>query len=181
MRLPILEPAEMTAEQRAVCDTTIAGKRGRMPPPVEMWLHSPRLADRAQHLGEFIRFETRLPHALNEMAILVTAKYWNSHYEWYAHRRIAEAAGLDPAIIDAIRDGREPVLTEPGARAVYHYAAALHRTRMVPQALHDAVVLAFGARGVVELVGVCGYYTLVSMTLNAFEVPLPPGEMSELA
>ncbi|MCW3475377.1 carboxymuconolactone decarboxylase family protein [Limobrevibacterium gyesilva] len=180
MRLPIIEPEQMTPEQRRVHDDTVAGKRGRMPPPVQAWLHSPKLADRAQRLGEFVRYETSLPPALNEMAILITAKHWNSHYEWYAHRPLALAAGLDPAIIDAIRTGRDPGLTDAGARAIYDYATTLHRTRDVSQALHDAVVAAFGARGVVELVGVCGYYTLISMTLNAFDVPLPPGETSEL-
>jgi 4-carboxymuconolactone decarboxylase len=180
MRLPVIDPAEMNAEQQAVRAATIAGKRGRMPPPAEMWLHSPQLADRAQRLGEFIRYETSLPAHLSEMAILVTAKFWNSHYEWYAHRKLALEAGLDPAIIDAIRDGRDPRLTDPGARAIYDYAATLHRTHNVPQHMHDAVVAAFGPRGVVEVVGTCGYYTLVSMTLNAFEVGLPPGETSEL-
>ena len=180
MRLPMITLVEMTAEQRAVHDATVSGQRGRMTPPVEAWLHSPELAQRAQSLGEFIRYGTSLPPALNEMAILVTAKYWGSHYEWFAHRRIAEAAGLDAAVIDAIRDGVEPPLGDAGARAVFDYAMALHRTKQVPRALHEAMVAVFGTRGVVELVGVCGYYTLVSMTLNAFDVPLPAGEISEL-
>ena len=139
------------------------------------------MAQRAQHLGEFIRYDTSLPPALNEMAILITARYWTSHYEWYAHRRLALAAGLDVAIIDAIRDGRAPQLGDAGAQAIYDYTTSLHRSRQVSQAQHDAVVAAYGERGVVELVGVCGYYTLVSMTLNAFVVPLPDGEVSELA
>ena len=181
MRLDIVDPVDMTPAQRAVREAAIAGKRGRMPPPAEMWLHSPEFAQRAQSLGEFIRFDTCLGQATAELAILVTAKYWNSHYEWYAHRRLALAAGLDAAIIDAIRDGSTPHFTDSGARAVYDYAMTLHRTRNVTQAQHDAVVAAFGARGVVEVVGICGYYTLVSMTLNAFEVPLPQGEVSELA
>jgi 4-carboxymuconolactone decarboxylase len=181
MRLPKIAPENMSGEQRSVREATIAGKRGRMPPPAEAWLHSPQLAQRAQHLGEFIRYDTSLPPALSELAILVTAKHWNSHYEWYAHRRLALAAGLDPAIIDAIRDGRDPPLADAGARAIYDYATTLHRSRNVSQAQHDAMVAAYGERGVVELVGTCGYYTLVSMTLNAFDVKLPDGEKSELA
>ena len=181
MRLTKLAPADMTEAQRAVRAATIAGKRGTIPPPTEAWLHSPEMAQRAQHLGEFIRYDTSLPPALNEMAILITARYWTSHYEWYAHRRLALAAGLDVAIIDAIRDGRAPQLDDAGAQAIYDYTTSLHRSRQVSQAQHDAVVAAYGERGVVELVGVCGYYTLVSMTLNAFVVPLPDGEVSELA
>ena len=181
MRLPILDAASLDDAQRAARDAAIAGKRGRMPPPAEMWLYSPEMANRAQSLGEFIRFDTSLGAAMAELAILVTARHWTSHYEWYAHKRLALAAGLDIAIIDAIRDRRDPPFTEAGPRAIYDYARALHETHGVTQAQHDAVVAAYGPRGVVEVVGVCGYYTLVSMTLNAFVVELPEGETSELA
>ncbi len=180
MRLTKIDSADMTPAQLAVRDAATAGKRGTLPPPAECWLHSPEMAQRAQHLGEFVRYDTSLPPALNEMAILITGRFWNSHYEWFAHRRIAEKAGLSPTIIDAIRENRTPVFDDPAAHAIYDYVITLHRTRQVSQAQHDAVVAAFGQRGVVELVGVCGYYTLISMTLNAFEVPLPAGETSEL-
>ena len=180
MRVPILEPDQMTPAQRAAYDATVAGKRGRMPPPAQAWLHSPELCDRAQKLGEFIRFDTCLPPALSELAILITGRHWGSHYEWYAHRKLAVAAGLDAAIIDAIRDGRVPELKDAGARAIYDYATTLLRTRKVSQEQHDAMVAAFGERGVVELVGTLGYYSLVSLTLNAFDVGLPAGEVSEI-
>ena len=180
MRVPILEPNQMTPAQRAAYDATVAGKRGRMAPPHMAWLHSPEFCDRAQRVGEFIRFDTCLPPALLEMAILITGRHWGSHYEWYAHRKLAEAAGLDGAVIDAIRDGRAPVLKDAGARAIYDYATTLLRTRTVSQAQHDAVVAVFGTRGVVELVGTIGYYSLVSFTLNAFDVGLPAGEKSEI-
>jgi 4-carboxymuconolactone decarboxylase len=180
MRVPTLERDQMNAAQRAAYDGTVAGKRGRMAPPHMVWLHSPEFLDRAQRVGEFIRFDTCLPAPLLEMAILITGRHFGSHYEWYAHRKLAEAAGLDGAIIDAIRDGRTPALADAGARAIYDYATSLLRTRKVSQAQHDAVVAEFGDRGVVELVGTVGYYALVSLTLNAFEVPLPAGEKSEI-
>ena len=180
MRVPTLEPHQMTPAQRAAYDATVAGKRGRMPPPAQAWLHSPEFCDRVQKLGEFIRFDTCLPPALLEMAILITGRHWGSHYEWYAHRKLAHAAGLDDAVIDAIRDGRAPALKDAGARAIYDYASTLLRSRKVSQAQHDAVVAAFGERGVVELVGTLGYYTLVSFTLNAFDIGLPAGEISEI-
>jgi 4-carboxymuconolactone decarboxylase len=179
MRLPILDPATLDEAQLKARDAAISGKRGRMPPPAEMWLYSPELANRAQALGEFIRFDTSLGAAMAELAILVTARHWSSHYEWYAHKRLALQAGLDPAIIDAIRDRRTPDFADAKARSIYDYASALHLNG-VTQPLHDAMVAAWGPKGVVEVVGICGYYTLVSMTLNAFEVPLPEGETSEL-
>jgi 4-carboxymuconolactone decarboxylase len=181
MRLSKLDPGTMTDEQRAVYEATVAGKRGRMVPPVAAWLHSPELARRAQSLGEFIRFDTSLPPALAELAILVTARHWCSHYEWHAHRKLALAAGLDAGVIDAILHRRVPELADTGARAIYDYATTLHQSRNVSQALHDAVVARFGEQGVVELVGLLGYYTMVSMTLNAFEIGLPDGEVSELS
>jgi 4-carboxymuconolactone decarboxylase len=181
MRLPTLTPDQMTAEQRAVHDSIVAGKRGRMPPPAEAWLHSPEFAMRAQAVGEYIRYDSALPPDLNEIAILVTARHWTSHYEWFAHRRLAEAAGLSPAIIDAIRDRRDPEIADARARVIYDYAHTLHTTRNVPQHLHDAMVAAWGERGVVDIVGACGYYTLVSMTLNGFDVQLPDGAVSELS
>jgi 4-carboxymuconolactone decarboxylase len=180
MRLPVLSLDEMTPEQRAVYDATVAGKRGRMPAPAEAWLHAPGMAMPAQALGEYIRYGSSLPPALNEMAILITARHWTSHYEWFAHRRIAEAAGLDPAIINAIRDRHDPPIEDPNARVIYDYAMTLHRTHRVPLALHEAMLAAWGERGVVDLVGACGYYGLVSMTLNAFDVELPDGTVSEL-
>ena len=180
MRVPTLEPEQMNAAQRAAYDATVAGKRGRMPPPAMAWLHSPEFCDRAQRVGEFIRYDTCLPPPLLEMAILITGRHFGAQYEWYAHRKLALAAGLDAAIIDAIRDGRTPALADPGACAIYDYATTLLRTRKVSQAQHDAVVAAFGVRGVVELVGALGYYSLVSLTLNAFEIPLPTGEVSEI-
>jgi 4-carboxymuconolactone decarboxylase len=133
MRLMELTPETMTDAQRAVYDETVAGKRGRMVPPVAAWLHSPELARRAQGLGKFIRFDPSLPPALAEMAILVTARHWGSHYEWYAHRKLALAAGLDAGVIDAILHHRAPELADPGARAIYDYATTLHQSRNVSQ------------------------------------------------
>ena len=98
MRVPAPTRDQMTPEQQAVNDAAVAGKRGRMPPPALAWIHSPELAMRTQHLGEFIRFDTEFGPALMEIAVLVTAKYWRSHYEWWAHSRLAETAGLDAAI-----------------------------------------------------------------------------------
>lgn len=180
MRLPVIPPDQMTPAQRAVYDATVSGKRGRMPPPAQAWLHAPEFAMRAQALGEYIRYESSIPADLNEVAILVTARHWTSHFEWYAHRKLAEAAGLPREIIEAIRDRREPPFTDPRARIIWEYATTLHETRTIPQDLHDRMVAAWGEAGVVDVVGACGYYTLVSMTLNGFDVGLPDGEVSEL-
>jgi 4-carboxymuconolactone decarboxylase len=180
MRIATIAPEQMTPEQRAAHDEVIAGVRGRLPAPMRAWIHSPEMAGHAQKLGALLRYCTSLPPALSELAILVTARYWTSHFEWHAHKRDGLKAGLDPAIIAAIAERREPVFSDPVQKLVYQYSKSLHETKAVPQQLHDAAVAALGECGVVELVGILGYYSLVSMTLNAFDIGLPEGEQPEL-
>jgi 4-carboxymuconolactone decarboxylase len=174
-RLPELSREEMTAEQRRVHDEIAAGPRGRVEGPLRVWLHSPGLADPAQKLGAFARFQSSLPPELSELAILVTAHAWRANFEWYAHAPMARAAGIPEAVIEAIRTGAEPDLADPTARAVYAVARELNATRALSEATHDQAQATLGRQGMVDLIGILGYYTLVSMTLNAFEVPTPDG------
>jgi 4-carboxymuconolactone decarboxylase len=180
MRIRDLAFADMDDAQRAVAEEAIAGKRGRVPAPLRAWLHSPELGRRAQQLGEFVRYDTSLPSALSELAILVTARHWTSHVEWYAHKRDALAAGIDPAVISAIAERRAPDFTDGTAKLVHDYTKVLLATGRVPDDLHAAAAGTLGERGVVDLVGIIGYYSLVALTLNAFEIGLPDGETPEL-
>jgi 4-carboxymuconolactone decarboxylase len=180
MRLKLLSPGEMNEDQKQTYDESIAGKRGRPPPPMMAWLNSPEMARHATRLGAVLRFDTQFAAELSEIAILVTARHWTSHYEWYAHKRLALQAGLDPKIIDDIRDRRTPVFDDPKARMVYDVAKSLHEGHGVAKGLYDEAVKVLSERGIVEIIGLCGYYTLVSMTLNTFEFELPEGEVSEL-
>jgi 4-carboxymuconolactone decarboxylase len=179
MRLPAIAPEAMTPAQRAVHDATVAGPRGRMVPPVAAWLHSPGVAGPAQMLGRHIRYESSLPLAWNEMAILLVARHWGASYEWYAHKRMALEAGLAPAVVAAILAGETPALP-PEAAVIFDYAMSLLVKRNVSAGQHEAMVAHWGTKGVVDLVALLGYYTLVSMTLNAFDVGLPPGEAAEV-
>jgi len=180
MRISTIAPETMTPEQKRTAEEAASGKRGRMPAPLRAWIHSPEFGARAQRLGEFLRYDTSLGPVLSELAILVTARHWTSHYEWFVHKREALKAGLTPEVIDAIAARRRPSFDDPRAVAVYDYAIALTGTRNVPLPVHDAAVAALGEAGTVELVGVLGYYALVSMTLNAFDIGLPEGETPEL-
>ena len=181
MRLPDLTPEQMTPEQRRVADNAVTGKRGRLPAPLRAWLHSPVFGDRAQSLGEFLRYDTSLGPALSELAILVTARFWTAQYEWYAHKKLALQAGVSPAVCDAIARRERPSLPDAKAEVVYDYAATIQADHTVSQALHDRAVALLGEAGVVELVGILGYYTMVSMTLNGFGIGVPEGETEELA
>jgi 4-carboxymuconolactone decarboxylase len=174
-RLPELRYDAMTPEQQRVHDEIAAGPRGRVIGPLEAWLHAPEFADHAQRLGAYVRYRSALPAELSELAILVTARRWQAEFEWHAHARFARAAGIPDAVIEAIRSGVEPAFRDARSRAVYAVARELHDTRTLADATYAAAEAALGRRALVDLVGLLGYYTLVSMTLNAFAVPTPDG------
>jgi 4-carboxymuconolactone decarboxylase len=181
MRLKLLSPGEMSPDQKSTYDESIASKRGSPPPPMMAWLNSPEMAKHATRLGAFLRFDTLFPARLSEIAILVTARHWSSHYEWYAHKRLALKGGMDPKIIDDIRDRRTPKFDDPKGQTIYEVAKSLHEGHGLSKGLYDDAVKVLSERGLVEIIGLCGYYTMVSMTLNTFEFELPEGEVSELA
>ena len=181
MRLKLLAPEDMSADQKATYDESIAGKRGRPPAPMMAWLSSPEMARHATRLGEVLRFDTMFPAKLSEIAILVTARHFTAHYEWFAHKRLALQGGLDEKIIDDIRDRRTPQFDDPKARVIYDVAKSLHEAHGLTKVLYDEAVNVLSLRGLVEVIGLCGYYTMVSMTLNTFEFELPDGQASELA
>jgi 4-carboxymuconolactone decarboxylase len=164
----------LDARQRAVHDAILAGPRGVVEGPLRVWLLSPDLADRAQELGAFCRFGTSLPPLLSELAILILGHHWQAGFEWHIHAPIAERAGLHPVVIDEIRRGELPNLVGD-AQIVYKFSRQLIEQRYVDDLNYEAAVVALGQRGVVELVGILGYYTLISMTIRAFRIPVPDG------
>lgn len=171
--LPTLE--DMKPEQRAVYAQTVAGRRGSVPANVMVWLRSPDLAARAQKLGELIRFDTTLKPRVSELAILIVARRWQTQYEWAVHATEARKAGLDDGTVQAIRTGTTPVFGEPTERVVYDFVSALVADGRVNDELYRTTVGELGERAVVELVTLVGYYTMVSFTLNVFDIPAPGG------
>ena len=174
-RIPLPFPEEMSPEQRRVHDSVVAGPRGQVIGPLRAVIHSPDLAARWSALGEFLRFGTCLPKRLNELAIVVTGRRWSSQVEWWVHARVAAEAGIAQHAIDAIHRGEAPAFADADEALVYEFARALQLDGRVPTATYDAARERWGERGVVELTAVVGYYTMVSMTLNAHEIPLPDG------
>lgn len=175
-------PAEdaMTEAQKAAVAEAVAGIRGRVPAPMVAWLQNPELASRAQKLGELLRYRTSLEPRLSELAILVCGRHWTSHHEWTAHKREGLKAGLDPEAIAAIAARRTPVLTDAREQAVYEVSTTLLATGRVPPPLYRQGITTLGERGMVELVGILGYYCLVALTLNTFELGLPGSVAAEL-
>lgn len=174
-RIPLPAPDAMTPAQRTVHDAIVAGPRGTVIGPLRAIIHNPALAERWSALGEILRFGTSLPRRLSELAIIVTGRRWTSQVEWWVHARAAAEAGLPEAAIAAIRLGEPPEFDDAEDALVYEFARQLQQSGQVPLDTYRAAEARWGAAGVVELTALIGYYTMVSMTLNAHEIPLPEG------
>jgi 4-carboxymuconolactone decarboxylase len=185
-RIPLhgASPKEMTKAQRAVFDKIVSGPRGALVGPLRAALHNPSLADRWQALGQVLRFETCLPDTLNELAILVAARHWNSELEWTIHAGEARRAGLDADVIEALRVGKLPVFAQEEEREVYEFSRELLESGRIGDTAYDALLNRWGVLGTVELTALVGYYSMVAMTLNAHHIPLPdhiPAELNSSA
>jgi 4-carboxymuconolactone decarboxylase len=171
---------EMNPAQRTMIEHLYSGDRGGATGPFNVLLRSPEMGDLAQQFGASLRFHSSLPRKLNEMAILLTARYWTAQYEWSAHRKAAADAGLSESIIQAIAAGKKPGSMDPGETVVYNFGTELLNTKQVSDPVFKATLDKFGERGVVDLVSVMGYYHFVSMILNVDRYPLPTGTKPEL-
>ena len=169
-RMPELQPSQMTPDQRAMYDAIIAGPRHSIEGPFNAWMRSPELGNRLQRVGEYLRFNTTIPHNLNEFAILITAVEWKAGFEWFAHYPLAVKSGLEPAVAEDLRQGRRPATMTADETLIYDFATQLQRQKQVSNAVYDGVVKRFGEQGVTDLTALIGYYNLVSMTLNMAEV-----------
>ena len=167
---------EMDTAQKRVHDQIVSGKRGRFGGPFQLLIRAPGICEHAAPLGEYLRWGTSLPDRLSELAIVTTASFWRAQYEWYAHAPLAEQAGVPAAAIEAIRTGGTPVFHEADERLVYRVCNEIFRTQRLSDQSFGEAVAAFGERGLVEIVSIIGYYTLIGNTLNVFQVPLPDGE-----
>lgn len=177
-RFANIPPEQMSEAQKRVYDAIAGGPRGGVRGPFGALLRNPELADRVQKLGEQLRFNSSLPSRLNEFAILVNAHFWKSEYEWFAHKPLAIKVGLPESIVADLERDRRPGGMQPDEELVYDFCTALHRKHFVGDTLFERAIALLGERGVVDLVGVSGYYTLVSMMLNVAQIPLPAGAKS---
>lgn len=175
-RLAPLDTNALTGEQQRIASEIISGPRAGLRGPFEAWLRSPILAERAQLLGEYCRFHSVLPAPLRELAILLAGKHWLAQFEFWAHSRLGHDAGLDPAIIEAIRTDALPVFADDGQQLIYDFVTEYFATSRVSDSTYSRAVAILGEQGIVDLVGIVGYYGLVCMTLNVFDVPVPDGE-----
>ena len=183
-RLGPLAPHDLDPEQTRVLDAMLAGPRGKseflsrerpVAGPFAPWLLSPGFAHRAQELGAYVRYGTSLDARLKELAIIVVGAAWKAGYEFAAHGPMAIRAGVSREVVAALARAETPSFDRDDERIVYEFARDLVENRRVADGRYAAAVELLGEAGTVELVGTLGYYTLVCMTLNAFEVPLGEG------
>lgn len=174
-RIELFPKESMDAEQRRVLDKIVSGPRGRIQGPLRAVLHNAELADRWQAFGALLRYQTTLTPRQSELAILVTGRACHSPFEWYAHRLEAEKVGIETPILEAILAQRFPEGLADDDAAVVRVATELNRMRSITDATYADALARFGERKLVELTALVGYYTMVAMTLNAHEIPLPEG------
>lgn len=186
-RLTPLTPEQMNEAQRALYESIVGGRRaegransltapdGSIVGPFDAYLRSPLIGTRLAELGESLRYDSVVPRNLLELAIIVVGRHWTAQFEWYAHSRMALAAGVDPAIVEAIAHRQTPTFSDPAEAAVYRFASQLVGGFGVDDATYDELVERLGEQQVFELTAVTGFYCAVSAVLNTFRVPLPEG------
>jgi 4-carboxymuconolactone decarboxylase len=179
-RMPPLPADKMTeAQKKAAAEFEAA--RGALSGPWAVILRSPEMINRARGLSDYLRFNSSLPPRLSEFIILITAREWTQQYEWNAHHSLAMKGGLNPEIAKAVAEGRRPEKMADDEAALYDFCIELHRNRSVSDATYARAVAKFGEQGVVDAIGLSGWYTLVAMVLNTARVPLPADAKPALA
>jgi 4-carboxymuconolactone decarboxylase len=173
-RLPPTDPATWTPAQRASAQEIIEGPRGSLIAPFVPLLRSPELCTHAQRMGEYLRYRSAIGLRLSELAILVTASHWDQPVEWGIHVPIAQREGLSPELVDAIAHRRQPRFEHNDERLVFEVSRQLLQDKRVDDATWAAARAELGEQGVVDLMGIVGYYTMLSVVMNGAQTPPPP-------
>jgi 4-carboxymuconolactone decarboxylase len=179
-RLPPISPAEWTEAQRQHAEAIIQGPRGALLAPFVPLLRSPELMGHAQRMGEYLRYRSALGLRLSELAILVTAREWSQQVEWAIHAPIAIREGIAAATVQAIAEGRRPATLADDETVVHDFSIELHRQRQVSDDTWQAAIGRLGEQGVVDLIGINGYYAFLAMVMNAARTAGPPSGLPPL-
>jgi 4-carboxymuconolactone decarboxylase len=174
-RMPQIPVEKMTAEQKKVADEFLADRKQPLMGPFIPLLRSPEVLVRAQAMGDYLRFKSALPQKLRELVVLITARDWTQQFEWSHHAELAVKAGLDPEIVKAVAEGRRPTGMAADEQTAYEFCTELLHNKSVSDATYAKAIGAFGEQGTIDMVGLTGYYTFVSMVLNVNRTPPPLG------
>jgi 4-carboxymuconolactone decarboxylase len=174
-RVPDVPLDELTAEQRRIHDEIAGARSGSVRGPFALWIRNPALADAANQFGNALRLHGKLEKRLFELTVLIVARHWSAQYEWYAHEQAALKAGLSAAVVEAIRQKKSPEFAREDERLVYELISEINEKRTLGQASYDRALAALGLDLLIELIATAGFYSMVAMTLNAFDAPVPGG------
>jgi 4-carboxymuconolactone decarboxylase len=179
-RMPPLDPAAMDEAQKRTAQALVAGPRGGVKGPFIPLLRSPELMDRLQKVGEYLRFHGTLEPRVSEFVMLVVSRRWTQQFEWATHVPLALAAGVAAETIDALGEGRRPAGMAPDEALAYDFCDELWRNKGVCDATYRAARERFGERGMIDLLGLVGYFVTVSMVMNVARTPAPQNGVSAL-
>ena len=179
----MLQREQLDETRQALYDHILATRPllradGGIPGPFNAYLRAPAVGTHIDRLGRALHTETGIPAQLRELAILIVAVEWRAQFEWFAHAPVAQRDGVDPDVVQAIYDRREPTFSSADEATIYRFVTELLTTKRVSPASYELALSLLGETGVVELVALLGQYVLVSMVLNTFEVPLPEGAVA---
>jgi 4-carboxymuconolactone decarboxylase len=180
-RLPPIPADKMTDAQKKAAEELVSGPRGALVGPFIPLLRSPEFMSRLQKTGAYLRYDTKLGANISEFIILLTARHWTQQFEWDAHESIAKQAGVKPEIIAAIAEGRRPVGMSADEEIIHDFVTVLLQHQSVSDATYARTVNRFSEKGVIDITGLCGYYSLLGMIMNVSRTPLPPGKTPPLA
>jgi len=173
--MPAIPPEQMTAAQRAAADEIRAGRRGGVVGPFIAALRSPECMRRLQHFGAYLRYDSAIPPHLREIAVLLAARRWRQDFEWATHEPLARAAGVTAATIDALRTGTVPSSLAADEAVVFEVCGVLFENARLTDALYERAIAVLGEPGVIDLICVAGYYSMLAMIMNAVRTSLPDG------
>lgn len=174
-RMPPIPAERLTEAQKKAIQEFEAARKTGLSGPFWPLLRSPEVLSRARAMGDYLRFTSVLPPRLSEFVIIITARQWTQNYEWDVHAPLAEKGGLKPSIIAAVAEGRRPDGMAEDEELLYTFCDELHRNRSVSDATYARAVKAFGEQGVIDVLGISGYYTMLAMVLNTARTPVPAG------
>ncbi|MBI3490737.1 MAG: carboxymuconolactone decarboxylase family protein [Acidobacteria bacterium] len=174
-RMPPIPADRMTEAQTQAVAEFKAARSADISGPFVPLLRSPDVMSRARAMGDYLRFKSALPPRLSEFVILLTARSWTQQYEWNAHQPLALQGGLRADIVQAVAEGRRPEKLADDEEAVYTLCDELRRTQTVSDGTYARAVAMLGERGVIDTLGLTGYYTMLAMVLNTARTPLPDG------
>ena len=180
-RMPPIPAERLTDEQKLAIDAFKTARSADISGPFVPLLRSPEVMTRARAMGDYLRFKSTLPPRLSEFVILLTSRRWTQNYEWNAHEPLARRAGIKPEVIVAIAEGRRPAAMDADEDVLYTFVDELQRNQSVSDATYARAVGAFGEAGVIDAIGIAGYYTMLAMVMNTARTPLPAGATPALA